>query len=115
MTSEILISSERDSSSMFPGSGSAYACPACCSRNLKASTIMASDSLRSSEMVIIAMTPDCKQSWSMKAVPFRDSRSKEIDWSLHIWKKDLYCILDRPGWCKYLQYMKLRCSEKSRL
>lgn len=115
MTSVILSSSERDSSIMLPGSVSVYTLPACCSRNLNASFIIERLSFLSSAMVIMAMTPDYRQSWSMKAVPFRDSRSKEMDCSRHIWKNDLYWIFERPGWCKYLQYMKQRDSEKSRL
>jgi len=51
----------------------------------------------------------------MKAVPFLDSRSKDMDYSLHMWKNALYWILEIPGWCRYLQYMKLRYSEKSLL
>jgi len=89
-TSAILISSDLDSSSMFPGSDSDPAEPAYYSINLKASFIMAKVSFLSSAIVIIARTPDCKQSWSMKAVPFLDSRSKEMDYSLHIWKNALY-------------------------
>ena len=115
ITSTILISSLLDSSSMFPGSERFPALPACYSMNLKASHIIASDSLRSSAMVIMANTPDWRQSWSMKAVPLRDSKSKEIDWRRHMWKNALYWILDTPGWCRYLQYMKDLCSEKSRL
>lgn len=115
MTSEIFISSDRDSSSMLPGSGRAPALPAYYSKNLKASFIIASVSFRSSAMVIIAMTPDYKQSCNINAVPFLDSRSNEIDCKRHMWKNDLYWILDRPGWCRYLQYIKLRASEKSRL
>lgn len=115
MTSAILISSDLDSSKTFPGSESPPADPAYCSMNLKASFIMASVSFLSSAMVIMARTPDCRQSCSMKAVPLRDSRSNEIDWSLHIWKNALYWILETPGWCRYLQYMKDLCSEKSLL
>lgn len=62
ITSYILISSDLDSSNMFPGSASPPALPACYSMNLKASHIIPSASLRSSAMVIIARTPDCKQS-----------------------------------------------------
>ena len=58
--------------------------------NLKASFIMAKVSLRSSAIVIIAITPDYRQSYNMKAVPFRDSRSNEIDCNRHMWKNDLY-------------------------
>ena len=75
---------------MFPGSGSCPALPACYSKNLKASFIMAKVSLRSSAIVIIAITPDYRQSYNMKAVPFRDSRSNEIDYNRHMWKNDLY-------------------------
>jgi hypothetical protein len=78
-TSVIFISSDRDSSSMLPGSERAPAEPAYYSINLKASFIMASVSFLSSAIVIIARTPDYKQSWSMKAVPFLDSRSNEMD------------------------------------
>ena len=97
ITSDILISSDLDSSSIFPGSARVPELPACCSMNLKASHIIAKVSLRSSAIVIMASTPDWRQSCSMKAVPFLDSRSKEIDYSLHMWKNALYCIFEIPG------------------
>jgi hypothetical protein len=90
MTSAIFISSDLDSSRKLPGSVSLPAEPACYSMNRNAWFIIARASFRSSAMVIMASTPDCKQSWSMKAVPFLDSRSKEILYNLHIWKNALY-------------------------
>ena len=115
ITSFILISSDRDSSIMLPGSCKATAVPACYSMNLNASHIIPNVSFLSPAIVIIANTPDYKQSCNINAVPFLDSRSKEIDYSLHMWKNALYYILEIPGWCRYLQYMKLLYSEKSRL
>ena len=49
----------------------------------------------------------------MKVVPVRLSRSNETERRRHIWKKVLYWILEMPGWCKYLQYIKVRPSLKS--
>jgi hypothetical protein len=79
ITSDILISSDLDSSSMLPGSVSVPELPAYCSMNLKASHIIARVSFLSSAIVIMARTPDWRQSYSIKAVPFLDSRSKEMD------------------------------------
>ena len=106
MTSAIFISSDLDSSRTFPGSFKSPTGPAYCSKNLKASHIICKAYFLSSAIVINAITPDYKQSCSMKAVPFLVSRSNEIDWSLHIWKNCLYWIFVKPGWCRYLQYMK---------
>jgi hypothetical protein len=110
MTSTILISSDLDSSSIFPGSFKSPTGPAYCSRNLNASHIIYNAYFLSSAIVINAITPDYKQSYSMKAVPFLVSRSNDIDCNLHIWKNCLYWIFVKPGWCKYLQYMKHLCS-----
>ena len=62
MTSTIFISSDLDSSKMFPGSFNSPTGPAYYSRNLNASHIICKDYFLSSAMVINAMTPDCKQS-----------------------------------------------------
>jgi len=41
-------------------------------------------------MVIIASKPDCKQSYSIKVLPSRCSKSKEMFLRRHMWKKVLY-------------------------
>ena len=92
ITSAASISSDLASSSYFP----ILACcimlvfPASSSMNLKASTIMRSDSVLSSAMVIRAMRPDYRQSYSMNVVPFLRSRSKDTERRRHMWKKVLY-------------------------
>ena len=78
ITSAIFISSDLDSSRTFPGSFKSPTGPAYCSKNLKASHIICKAYFLSSAIVINAITPDCKQSCSIKAVPFLVSRSNEI-------------------------------------
>ena len=87
--------------------------PAISSTNLKASHICCKALVRSSPIVISASKPDCRQSCSMKVVPWRRSKSNEIDLNLHMWKNVLYYIFDIPGCDRYRQYMKVRFSEKS--
>ena len=62
MTSTILISSDLDSSRIFPGSFNSPTGPAYYSKNLKASHIIYKVSFLSSAIVMRAITPDCKQS-----------------------------------------------------
>lgn len=49
----------------------------------------------------------------MNVVPILRSKSNETDLRRHMWKKVLYYILEIPGWCKYLQYIKVLGSLKS--
>lgn len=57
------------------------------------------------------MTPDYRESKRQNVEPERFSISKEMDSRRHMWKKVLYWIVERPGWCKKLQYMKFLGSE----
>ena len=84
--------------------------PASSSINLNASTIYLRDSVRSSAMVISAMRPDYRQSWSMNVVPILRSRSNETDLRRHMWKNVLYWMRLSPSCLKCFTYMKLRCS-----
>ena len=58
-------------------------------------------------MVSMPITPDWRESKRQKVEPERFSMSKLMDSRRHMWKKVLYWIVDRPGWCKKLQYMKV--------
>lgn len=56
-------------------------------------------------------TPVCSESSIKNAIPVFDSKSYEIDFSRHKWKKVLYCTVDSPGWYKNGQYIKLLLCE----
>ena len=51
------------------------------------------------------ITPLDRESNRQKVEPERDSISKEMPSNLHIWKKVLYWILVKPGWCRKSAYM----------
>lgn len=61
-------------------------------------------------MVNMPITPDWSESYKQNVEPLLFSMSKDIDSSLHIWKKVLYWMVERPGWCKNEQYMNARGS-----